>query len=608
MVLFRDFYAAAVQRKPEWSNRFLDFAGLHSLCAQIKHRVLTGETVLDLLEPVVKEAPDEEGFDAPLLISVPRAPSAAGLDSPPEERFLELLREEIDKVSTFFTETLKQYQDYFDQRSHKWATAGYSTDKVRANMRYLSKEISMLQMYHDSNLLAMKKLILKYNHRMCTRPILEGDFVDVFAVRAMELTDFTKRMQLFYAQTFKCDFDQAKANLMHSVLPPIRVLRIGIFGGWLLPCLYFLYHLVHELNLPDEEVSELLTVMPVYRFFGILVAIMISWSIVLYCLQRFRINHVFILDLSPVRHLTWLHVADVASCLLAFWLFCVVLFVRTGIKPTASVEDLHWSQPVFTVIMVTGFLGFLFLPLKRAFHTSRWYLLNTLGNILILPFGKRVKFRQFFVTDWLTSMSQSIADLFYTACYFANADLDAESLPQCTSATAKWKHVLLWLPFFWRLCQCGKMYLLTQNRLHLLNAGKYTVALIYIILTALYTVFPALEVPVILMRFASQIYSFTWDVYIDWGWIKGKNRNRMFPKLWVYGLAIFLNFVGRFLWVTSLAKLWKWPEIERWFFALLEIARRAHWSVYRLENEHCNNIEKYRRVDYVPDVGLAEYD
>ena len=34
--------------------------------------------------------------------------------------------------------------------------------------------------------------------------------------------------------------------------------------------------------------------------------------------------------------------------------------------------------------------------------------------------------------------------------------------------------------------------------------------------------------------------------------------------------------------------------------SLLEIFRRAQWTLFRVENEKVSNIEKYRQVDFVP--------
>ena len=40
----------------------------------------------------------------------------------------------------------------------------------------------------------------------------------------------------------------------------------------------------------------------------------------------------------------------------------------------------------------------------------------------------------------------------------------------------------------------------------------------------------------------------------------------------------------------------------------VEVARRAMWSVFRIENENTNNLETYRSIDFVPKVSLPPQD
>ncbi|KAK6265619.1 hypothetical protein QUC31_016456 [Theobroma cacao] len=64
-----------------------------------------------------------------------------------------------------------------------------------------------------------------------------------------------------------------------------------------------------------------------------------------------------------------------------------------------------------------------------------------------------------------------------------------------------------------------------------------------------------------------------------------------------------LNVVLRIAWVESIMRFRINPvqtHLLDFFLASLEVIRRGHWNFYRLENEHLNNVGKYRAVKAVP--------
>lgn len=108
---------------------------------------------------------------------------------------------------------------------------------------------------------------------------------------------------------------------------------------------------------------------------------------------------------------------------------------------------------------------------------------------------------------------------------------------------------------------------------------------------------------------ASSLYSFCWDVYMDWGlgrWEYGFLGPRlMFPKKSYYFMVIAADLVLRFMWVLTLippqsgAKF----ELPAYLSAIsmtVELFRRTIWSFFRLEHEHRQNTQGFRRVNVVP--------
>lgn len=131
-------------------------------------------------------------------------------------------------------------------------------------------------------------------------------------------------------------------------------------------------------------------------------------------------------------------------------------------------------------------------------------------HILITPFGK-LRFREFFLTDILTSMVKVFVDIGYSFCYFGSGlflerTFDTESLISNsifryilekddpvsglsqTCWDSNWLYIapiLTILPYWWRLLQCARKYKETKNRLHLVNGGKYLTSIVVIIIASL---------------------------------------------------------------------------------------------------------------------------
>ena len=95
---------------------------------------------------------------------------------------------------------------------------------------------------------------------------------------------------------------------------------------------------------------------------------------------------------------------------------------------------------------------------------------------------------------------------------------------------------------------------------------------------------------------------------MDWGLLRDKRLLRskiLYPPIYYY-FSSFTNFILRFVWILGFFPSYWWPDSFKsvqgltFTLALLEIYRRAQWSLFRLENEHINNYEKYRTVLEIP--------
>jgi hypothetical protein len=190
-------------------------------------------------------------------------------------------------------------------------------------------------------------------------------------------------------------------------------------------------------------------------------------------------------------------------------------------------------------------------------------------------------------------------------------------------------------PLWLRLNQCLRKYLDTGDRMpHLANAFKYTMSQMVTLFGAFHPLYllhygeasahPDGEGGIVVTNYrygsmfqyfwfclfiSSSLYSFCWDVYMDWGLGRREysylGPRLMFGKQIYYYLVICADLVLRFLWVMTLI-----PPQSGGFFTLpvylsavqmlLELFRRTIWSFYRLENEHRQRSTGSGKTNVVP--------
>lgn len=227
-------------------------------------------------------------------------------------------------------------------------------------------------------------------------------------------------------------------------------------------------------------------------------------------------------------------------------------------------------------------------------------MLKLIGRSIIAPiFG--VDFPIAWLTDQVVSLVTSFKDLAYTICYYSSLDLSiipTTSSNQC-SAGANISVVFLvgMFAFVWRMLQCIRQgiafgaYFCTP---FFINTLKYLTSLITLILSFVYSsanpdIFPLWCV----FSVISTLFSYIWDLKMDWGFFQKDTKNRFLRDDLAYGSpAIYyvimgVNFVLRLSWILTLS-----PNIVNSFkvrpivFTLitgtLEIIRRAIWNLLRV--------------------------
>ena len=252
-------------------------------------------------------------------------------------------------------------------------------------------------------------------------------------------------------------------------------------------------------------------------------------------------------------------------------------------------------------------------PFKWLIRKGRWGVVKVTVRILLAPLY-RVRFGDFWFADQLNSIVVILLDLEFMLCFYSYVwPLDKnEDGKVCNKNTYIVRPVISCLPAFWRLMQCLRCYYDTKRYPHLINAGKYFTTFPVVILFAIYTIdrrrknpdesltaelFDEIQDNKYLLAwtiasFIHAVYTFIWDVYMDWGLFQSRNLLR--PNLgysWksLYYVAIVEDFVLRFAWSLKLSLGLHLQAQVNLFYTLLaglEIFRRFVWNFYRVEYEH----------------------
>jgi hypothetical protein len=205
----------------------------------------------------------------------------------------------------------------------------------------------------------------------------------------------------------------------------------------------------------------------------------------------------------------------------------------------------------------------------------------------------------------LTDDFQNI-ELFF--CLYAN---EWGNPPTCNSSHSRLLGFFTTLPGIWRALQCLRRYNDTRNVFpHLVNCGKYTATIIFYVTLSIYRLNKNETNRGIFITFAiiNSIYCSIWDVVMDWSlgdpYAKHKFLRPMlgYKKVWMYYAAMIIDPILRFNWIpyAVIPLQLQHSAVTSFVVALTEVFRRGMWTLFRVENEHCTNVGRFRASRDVP--------
>eukprot|EP00762_Andalucia_godoyi_P002840 ANDGO_04540.mRNA.1 SPX and EXS domain-containing protein 3 len=345
-----------------------------------------------------------------------------------------------------------------------------------------------------------------------------------------------------------------------------------------------------------ESYGEFSNEFTVFRMSGLAIFFYWLWGCCLFAWQRYKIHHGYLLQFQTRKLLSWLKMFKLCSVLTFIWLCGFAFYVGSRKKLLTFIppEDAIYLPLITTLTLVVIF----FMPTRGLLYwSSRKVLLQTLVRLFAFPFVV-VRFRDIFFTDVLTSMVIPLSDLEFTICYYTTGNWLRPTDSYCSKTNIYAGPALAFLPFFWRALQCLRRYYDTKQNMNLVNFGKYLSAILVILFSALYDTYrsPGYRAIWLFLIPVSTVYAFLWDVMMDWGHPLSFKRpfqfrnllreTRLYPSTSWYFAAIIIDGLLRFAWVSTISAANLLPVLYlKVLLAALELCRRAHWGIFRMEYE-----------------------
>ncbi|KAF3180436.1 hypothetical protein TWF225_007296 [Orbilia oligospora] len=485
--------------------------------------------------------------------------------------------------------------------------------KLKAALIEYYHSLELLKSYSVLNREAFRKIIKKFDktaHTHIASKYLEEKVHPTSFASSEEIEKLIARTEDIFATHYE------KGRRKHAVerlrtreqrFPASgAVFRAGLYLGMSITLLVqALYQAFYRLEdgygmRHDEQVSYLLQIWAGFAFPTIF---MLLFSVCCRAWVRARINYVFIFEFDTRNKLDWRELLELPAMfafvqVLLMW-FCFSTFWGDGF-------DRIW----FPVIYVGLVLVVLFNPFKFGyFHTRKW-LLYTLYRLFWAGYYP-VEFRDFWSGDIFCSLTYTMGNI---PLFFCLWTVNWDTPGQCNSSHSRLLGFFTALPSIWRLLQCFRRYHDTRNAFpHLANAAKYGCGILYYMTLSMWRIDKgneSIKAAFIIFAGVNAFYTSTWDLLMDWSLLNWYAPNRLlrtelaFRRPIAYYLAMIVDPIIRFSWIfyVIFANQVQHSALLSFIVSLAEVGRRFIWCFFRMENEHCANVNKFRA--YKDDVPL----
>ncbi|XP_010258276.1 PREDICTED: phosphate transporter PHO1 homolog 3-like [Nelumbo nucifera] len=478
------------------------------------------------------------------------------------------------------------------------------------------QKLRLLKSYSFMNLLAFSKIMKKYDKitsRGASKAYLNMVDTSYFG-SSDEVTRVMERVEATFIKHFS---NSNRTKGIRFLRPKAKKERhrvtfsMGFFAGCTAALLVALILIIRARKILDKDGSTqyMENLFPLYSLFGFIVLHMIMYAVNIYFWRRYRVNYPFIFGFKPGTELGFREVSLVSTVLGALALGSVLSNLDMEMDP--KTKDYKAFTELLPLGLLTLIIVILFCPFNIIYRSSRYFLLQCAFHCLCAPLYK-VSLPDFFLADQLTSQVQAIRSLEFYICYYGWGDYKHRINTCKTSGVYNtFYFIIAVIPYWSRFLQCLRRLYEERDPMQGYNGLKYFSTIVAVVMRTAYGLDKGKGWRVMagITSAIAAITSTYWDLVVDWGLLQRQSKNRwlrdklLIKQKSVYFVAMILNILLRFAWLQTVLDF-KVSFLHREaliaIVASLEIIRRGIWNFFRLENEHLNNVGKYRAFKSVP--------
>ncbi|KAF5454757.1 hypothetical protein F2P56_024400 [Juglans regia] len=494
----------------------------------------------------------------------------------------------------------------------------------RAIIEFYQK-LRLLKSFSFLNILAFSKIMKKYEKitsRDASKSYLK--MVDNSILGSSdEVTKLMDRTEAAFIKYFSNSNRTRGMNILRSTAKRERqrtTFSMGLFAGATL--ILALILIIRARNLMNNKgaTQYMENMFPLYSLFGFIVLHMLMYAANIYFWRRYRVNYSFIFGFKQGTELGYQQVLLLSFGLAALALALASVPLNLDMERDPKMNYYKALTDLLPLSLVLLVVIILLFPFNIMYRSSRFFFLTCLFHCICAPLYK-VTLPDFFLADQFTSQVQALRSLEFYICYYGWGDYKhRQNTCKKSDVFNTFYFIVAVIPYLSRLLQCLHRLFEEKDAMQGYNALKYFLTSVAVTMRTAYKPDKGLGWRMLAWIFSAiaAIVSTYWDLVVDWGLLQRKSKNQwlrdklLIPHKSVYFGAMLskrlqlekvLNVVLRFAWLQTVLGFkmsFLHGESLITIVAFLEIIRRGIWNFFRLENEHLNNVGKYRAFKSVP--------
>ncbi|KAG2702409.1 hypothetical protein I3760_06G088100 [Carya illinoinensis] len=441
-------------------------------------------------------------------------------------------------------------------------------------------KLRLLKHYSFMNLSAFSKIMKKYEKvRHKLRSVYFFYTLKIMVAFQLQIvTSLLERVEAIFIKNFS---NSNRRKGMESLRPKAKgekhsvTFLSGFFSGCsiALPVAIALRIDASNLMNKEEGTQYMENICPLYTLFAYAVLHMLMYAANIYFWRRYHVNYPFIFGFKRGTELGYREVFLLGTSLAV--LASAGFLANLHLDMDSSTHGYKTVSKMVPLSLVTFVFVITFCPFNIIYHSSRFFFIKRVVHCICAPLYP-VTLPDFLLANQLTSQVQVFRSFELYICYYG--------LGEYSRRQNRCHHH-----------GCIRRFYEDKDAMHGYNGLKYFSTIVAVIIRTAFEL--TKRIAWMVFALVSSAIAVTmntyWDIVVDWGLLQRQSRNRLLrDKLLISRKSVY--FAAMVFLILRLA----WMQLVLGF--RLHSFRKMTITTTMLENEHLNNVGKYRAFKSVP--------